>query len=75
LWDHHDYRVHRSECTPSVERTPSEKWLPRKTMTTTESMVATETVSSSLAALASVGVHGKGYQSQKNTGEENLPHL
>src|SRR5262249_20249692 len=70
LRHHHDYhRVY------PIERTPTEKWLPRKTMTTTQSLVATETVGSRVAAAACVGVHGKGYESQENAGEEKLPHL
>src|SRR5262249_48485331 len=44
-------------------------------MTTTQSLVATETVGSRVAAAACVGVHGKGYESQENAGEEKLPHL
>ena len=44
-------------------------------MTSTESMVTIKIVRSSMAASAPVGVHGKGYESQENAGEEKLPHL
>jgi hypothetical protein len=43
-------------------------------MTATESMVAIETVGSSVAAPAAVGVHRKGHENQENAGEEKLPH-
>jgi hypothetical protein len=44
-------------------------------VTTAESMVAPETVGSSVAAVACLGVHGKGYDSDENAGDEKLPHL
>jgi hypothetical protein len=44
-------------------------------VTTAESMVAPETGGSSVAALACCGVHGKGYDSNENAGDEKLPHL
>jgi hypothetical protein len=44
-------------------------------VTTAEFMVAPETVGSSVAAVACLGVHRKGYDSHENAGDEKLPHL
>ena len=44
-------------------------------VTTADSMIAPETVGSSVAAVACLGVHGKGYDNHENAGDEKLPHL
>jgi hypothetical protein len=40
-----------------------------------ETVEAPETVGSSVAAVACLGVHGKGYDNHENAGDEKLPHL
>ena len=54
---------------------PQAKRLPKKTVTTAESMVAIETVASSVSALARLGVNGNECHSHENAGGEKLPHL
>jgi hypothetical protein len=46
-----------------------------ESMVAPETVVAAETVGSSVAAVTCLGVHGKGYDSHENAGDEKLPHL
>src|SRR5262249_10874282 len=58
-------------------RAPVEEWLPTEAVTTAESVVAIETVTASVAAVASLGLQrqDRGRHENAQDQDEKLPHL